>query len=145
MMTFEGMEEFAHAPDDLFVKLADVEWLSRALPDAEVLECTPDRAQWKVKPKFAFMSGTLDTSADVLERVSGELVRYRLVSKGVGSSSTVIANLRFSSREGMGTMVNWTGEMTELGGLLKLVPQPMLHSTVKKVIQELWIAIRTKL
>jgi uncharacterized protein len=144
MIRFEGLESFTHTRGDLYAKLADAGWLANTLPDVDISHSEPDRAAWKVKPKFTFMSGTLDTTAEVLERVDGQRVRYSLTSKGVGSSSTLVAVLDFQNSDSGGTVVNWTGELTELGGLLKMVPRPLLQATARKVIEELWTAVHSK-
>ncbi len=145
MIRFEGVESFPAPPAAVFAKLADAGWLARALPEAEVTETAPDRAAWKVRPKFAFMAGNLDTTAEVVNRTADERVRYRIVSRGVGSSSTVDADLEFGPGPGGGTAVKWVGDVTELGGLLKLVPRGLVQAAAHKVITDVWAAVRQRL
>jgi carbon monoxide dehydrogenase subunit G len=142
---FEGTESFPAPPADVFAKLADAGWLARALPEAEVTETAPDRAAWKVRPKFAFMAGNLDTTAEVLGRAANEQVRYRIVSTSVGAHSTVDARLEFGPADGGGTAVKWVSDVTELGGLLKLVPRGLIQAAAQKVITDVWAAIRQRL
>lgn len=144
MIRFEGVESFPVPPADVFAKLADAGWLARALPEAEVTETAPDRAAWKVRPKFAFMAGNLDTTADVLGRAADEQVRYRVVSTSVGARSAVDARLDFSPADG-GTAVRWACDVTELGGLLKLVPRGLIQAAAQKVIADVWASIRRRL
>jgi carbon monoxide dehydrogenase subunit G len=144
MIRFEGVESFPVPPADVFAKLADAGWLARALPEAEVTQTAPDRAAWKVRPKFAFMAGNLDTTAEVLGRAADEQVRYRIVSTSVGARSTVDARLDFRPADG-GTAVRWDCDVTELGGLLKLVPRGLIQAAAQKVIADVWASIRRRL
>jgi carbon monoxide dehydrogenase subunit G len=143
MIHFEGVEAFAAAPDAVFAKLSDAGFLAGCLPDSTVTEATADRAAWKVRPKLAFLSGELDTVATVTERVGGESVRYRLETKGVGSGSVVEAVLRFAA-DGTGTTVTWVGDITSVSGLLKLAPKGLVQATARKVIADVWAAIKPK-
>ncbi|OWK41786.1 CoxG family protein [Fimbriiglobus ruber] len=145
MLRFEGSESFPLAPADVYAKLADAGWLARALPDAEVTEAAADRATWKVRPKFAFMSGVLDTTAEITGRgVDPSAVRYRIASRGVGSSSAVDAELTVRPVDS-GCTVQWSGDVTELGGLLKMVPRGLVQAAVQKVIEDVWQSVRGKL
>jgi carbon monoxide dehydrogenase subunit G len=126
------------------VKLADIGFLAGCLPDAEVLEASPDQASWKVRPQLAFLSGTIDTFARVVERLPTERVKVVLETKSVGAGSTVEAVLTLTS-EGTGTKVAWTGTITSMSGLLKLAPKALLQSTAKKVIGDTWTAIKKHL
>lgn len=145
MIHFEGVESFPASPASVFPKLADAGWLARVLPDAEVVGAAPDRAEWKVRPKFGFMAGSLDTTAEVTDRTTPDVVRYRVVSKGVGSSSTVDAELTVRPADGGGTAVHWRGDLTELGGLLKMVPRGLVQAAAQKVIADVWAAVRVNL
>jgi uncharacterized protein len=55
----------------------------------------------------------------------------------------VEAELHFSTTES-GTQVNWVGNLTELGGLLKLVPKGLIQAAAQKVIADVWQAIHVK-
>ena len=143
MIHFEGVESFPTPSADLYAKLADAGWLARALPDAEVLEAATDKATWKVKPKFAFMAGTLDTVAEVTGRTPVEQVRYRVTSTSVGAKSVAEATLTVRP-DGDGSEVQWSGDLTELGGLLKMVPRGLLQAAAQKVIADVWAALKQK-
>lgn len=145
MLVFEGTETFDRSADTIFSQLADAGWLALALPDSEVSEATSDHAVWKVRPKFTFMAGNLDTIAHVTERSPVDRVCYHITSKGVGSSSTVLASLNFIRHQDTTTQVVWVAELTELGGLLKMVPRGLLQATAQKVIDDVWASIRLKL
>ena len=66
MLHFEGTEQFPTGPAAVFAYLADPARLARALPEHQVTGESAESATWKVRPKFAFMAGTLDTTATVL-------------------------------------------------------------------------------
>lgn len=144
MLHFEGTEQFPGGPAAVFAYLADPARLARALPEHQITAEGTDAASWKVRPRFAFMAGTLDTTATVLARTPGVAVSYRIVSTGVGSSSTMEAHLTLSEHPG-GTQVRWTGDLVELGGLLKMVPRGMLQTAALKTIGDLWSAVRQDL
>jgi carbon monoxide dehydrogenase subunit G len=144
MIHFEGLESWPLPPGEAYARLADAGWLAKALPGVEVAEAQPDRAAWKVRPQFAFMAGTLDTVAEVQNRVTGQQVRYRIVSKGVGSSSTADATLTIEHGTTGTTSIRWSTDLVELGGLLKMVPRGLLQAAAQKVITDVWTAIGKK-
>ncbi|MGL6074375.1 MAG: SRPBCC domain-containing protein [Fimbriiglobus sp.] len=144
MMHFEGTEVFTSDPATVYAYLANAGRLARALPEGEIFEETPTQAAWKVRPKFAFMAGTLDTTATITVQQAEVMVGYRIVSTGVGSSSTMIVQLTLNPQT-VGTAVQWTGDLTELGGLLRMVPRPMLQAAALKTISDVWTAIRKDL
>lgn len=143
MIHFDGVESFAAAAADVAAKLSDAGFLAGCLPDTTVVTGTPDRAEWRVRPKLAFLSGELETVATVTDRAAGERVRYRLETKGVGSGSVVEAVLTFAA-DGTGTKVTWAGDVTAMSGLLKLAPKGLVQATAQKVIADCWAAIRAK-
>ena len=133
MIHFEGVESFPTPPADLYAKLADAGWLASSLPDTEVSETTPDKATWKVKPKFAFMAGTLDTVAEVTGRTPGQQVRYRVTSTSVGAKSVAESTLTIRPSAG-GSEVQWSGDLTEFGGLLKIGSPGVVAGGRQKVV-----------
>lgn len=144
MIHFEGTESFPHPPAVVQAQLGDAGWVARCVPDAEVTHAEADRSAWRVKPKLAFVAGTLDTEATITSR-SDNAVRYRITGKGVGASSTVDAALTFRPTDDGGTAIDWTGDITELSGLLKMVPKGLIQSAASKVIADVWTAVRGKL
>jgi len=143
MMHFEGSETFADSADRIRDYLADAGRMARAIPEHTITAAGPDRAEWDVRPKFAFMAGSLHTTAEIVLR-SGDELRYRIASVGVGSSSTMDVRLSFTAKDD-GTVVRWTGDLVELGGILKLVPRGMLQVAALKVIADVWSAVRSRL
>ena len=145
MIHFEGEQQFPLPKDEVAAKLSDAGFLVGCLSNVEqVVESTPDRAVWKLRPGFSFVRTTLDVTMEVVERKPGESARFRMTSKGIGASSTVEAALNFQSADS-GTAVRWTADITELSGLLKMVPRGLIQSAASKVIAETWEAVGQKL
>lgn len=142
MIHFEGTESFPLPPADVAAKLSDAGWLAKCIPDAEIAVAERDHAAWKVKPKLAFAAGVLDSTATVVRRTA-DSVKYRITAKGVGAGSTVEATLTFREADG-GTAVDWSGDITELTGLLKMVPKGLIQSAAQKVIADVWAAVKAK-
>ena len=141
MQHFEGERTFPLAIDDLWPKLSDAAFLARCVPDATIKgEPGHDQAQYVVHPGFSFARGTLEVSMEILERKEPESARFRLTSKGVGTSSVVESTLKLAS-EGANTKVAWTAEVTQLGGLLKMVPAGLIRGAAHKVIEDVWDGI----
>ena len=145
MIHFEGDRTFAHPVTDVFARLSDAAFLLTCLKDVEtVIETGPDRAKWKLRPGFSFIRTTLEITMDIVERVPNASVKVKLYSKGIGASSTVISVMTFQPKDS-GTAVHWVADVTELTGLLKLVPKGLISSSAGKVIDETWDEIDQKL
>ena len=144
MAQFEGVETFALPVSTVFAKLSDAGFLAGCLAGATVGLATPDKAEWKVRPKLAFLSGALDTTAAVTAREPDARADYQIHAKGIGASSSVAAVLTFAPTAD-GCTVSWTGDITARTGLLKLVPSSLIEGSAKKVIADVWADIRKKL
>ncbi len=141
MQQFQGERTFPIPIDQLWPKLSDAAFLARCVPDATLKgEPTHDRATYTVHPGFSFARGSMDVTMEILERREPEAVRFRLSSKAIGSSNTVETALRLVP-EGAATRVAWTAEITQLGGLLKLVPTGLIRGAASKVIDDVWDGI----
>ncbi len=144
MIHFQGVETFPAPLAEVSAKLSDAGFLAANLPDTTAIETAPDRAVWKVRPKVAFLAGELDSVCTVVER-SPEHVKYRVEVKGVGSGSVVESELKFTAGEdGTSTLVNWTGDVVSMTGLLKLAPKGLVQATAQKVIADCWTALKSK-
>lgn len=144
MAKFDGVETFALPVPALYAKLSDAGFVAGCLTGATVTSAAPDKAEWRVRPKLAFLSGSLDTTATVTAREPDTSVTYEMYAKGIGASSTVRAVMNFAPSDG-GTTVTWTGEIVSLTGLLKLVPGSLIQGAAKKVIADVWADIHKKL
>jgi carbon monoxide dehydrogenase subunit G len=145
MIHFEGIETFPQPASALYPSLSNAGWLATVVPDAEVVEGTLDRAVWNLKPKLSFLTGSIQTTLSVTSRTPGEAATFKVNGKAVGSGSTVVAKLTLEPTDSGGTAVRWTGELTELNGLLKMVPKGLIQATAQKIIADVWTAIRVKL
>ena len=104
MTQFEGDRTFPLPPDVVAARLADAAFLVSCLQNVdEVVESSPDRAVWKLRTGFSFLSTSLEITLTVTER-SAERATYTALSKGVGASSLVRATLTFHP-EDAGTRV----------------------------------------
>lgn len=145
MIHFEGDRTFPLPPAEVFAKLSDASFLVSCLKNVDqVVETGPDKAVWKLRPGFSFVRGTLEVTMDITERVPGQTVRVKLFSRGIGATTTVLANLALQPKDA-GTAVHWVADVTEMTGLLKLVPKGLISSAAGKVIDETWGEIETRL
>jgi carbon monoxide dehydrogenase subunit G len=145
MIHFEGDKTFPLPVAEAAAKLSDAGFLVGCLPDAEVAEATPERAAWKLRPKLSFLTGSLNSEMTRTAHEPGKSVAFTVLAKAIGASSTVLANLTFAEAPGGGTAVHWTGDITEVTGLLKVVPKGLLQGSAQKVIEDVWAAVGAKL
>ena len=146
MLLFEGDRDFAQAPDAVFVKLTDARFLVTCIPDVETLtRVEADQASLVLRPGLSFVRGNLEVELRLSELTAPTSARVVLVSKGIGSSSTVDATLRFAAGLDHGTRVHWSAEVKELGGLLKMVPSGLIRGAAQKVINDVWSIIERNL
>lgn len=145
MIHLEGDRPFPLPPQDLFPKLTDLGFLVRCLPDvAEVKDVQPATASLVIRPGLAFVRGDLNLIIEKVEESPPATARLLLRTKGIGSTSTVAAGFRLDPAEG-GTLLHWTADVQELGGLLKAVPKGFIQGAAQKVITDVLTAIAGKL
>jgi carbon monoxide dehydrogenase subunit G len=145
MIHFAGERNFAIPLATAFAKLSDAAFLVACVPDAKIAEASADRAVWKLKPKLSFVTGTLDAVLAVTSREPEKLAAFHIATKAIGAGSAVTATLQFSEPAAGGTLVQWTADLMEVTGLLKMVPKGLLQGTAEKVIDDMWTAIAAKL
>ncbi len=145
MIHFEGERQFTRPVAEVAAKLSDASFLVTCIANVEeIVSATPARVIWKLRPGFSFVRGTLTITMDIIERVPDSSVKVKIFSKGIGASTTVIADLKFAAREA-GSAVQWVADITKITGLLKMVPKGLIQSTAAKVIEETWIGVDTQL
>jgi 2-furoyl-CoA dehydrogenase large subunit len=145
MLHFEGERDYSATPAELFAKLSDARFLVQSIPGAEsVKEAEADRAVCTIRPGFAFVRGTLEVTLRILERVADKTVKVALHSKGVGSTSEVETRLNLEPADG-GTKLRWDADLTQLGGLLKMVPKGLIRGAAQKVIGEVLDNVQARL
>jgi len=144
MIHFEGDKSFPLPATEVAAKLSDVAFLVGCLPDAQILSVAHDRAAWKIKPTLGFLTGSLNVEMTKTGQEEGKSVAYQVIAKAIGASSTVAITLAFSEVEGH-TAVHWTGDVTQVTGLLKMVPTGLLQGSAHKVIEDVWTAVGARL
>jgi carbon monoxide dehydrogenase subunit G len=144
MIHFEGDVRFPLSLTEVAEKLSDAGYLASSLAEAEIISATPEKAVWRIKPKLSFLTGTQTTEMIRTEHRPGESVTFTLTTRSIGASSTVVTHLRFVP-DHQGTRVLWSGDITEVSGLLKMVPQGLLEGAARKVIEDVWEAVRRRL
>ncbi len=143
-MQFEGDRPFPLPADAVAAKLGDAAFLLSCLQNVDqVVEAGPDKAVWKLRTGFSFLSTTLEITLTVTER-SPDRAAYVAVSRGVGATSTVRAVLTFEP-SGEGAKVRYAAEVAERTGFLKIVSPGLIQAAAKSVIEDTWKSIEAKL
>src|SRR3954463_8497969 len=110
MIQFEGDRPFPLPPAAVAARLGDAAFLLSCLENVDqVVEAGPDKAVWKLRTGFAFLSTSLEVTLTVTDR-SPERTAYEAVSRGVGASSKVRAVLTYQPA-GAGTNVHYSAEV----------------------------------
>jgi carbon monoxide dehydrogenase subunit G len=145
MIQFQGNKQFALPIAEVAAKMSDAAFLVHCLPDIEITEATPDKAAWKLKPRLSFLTGSLHIEMTATERNPGQAIAFKVFSKAMGATSTVLTRLKFEQSEGGGTVIHWTGIIEQVTGLLKAVPKGLMQGAAEKVIEDVWAAVAAKL
>ena len=144
-MQFEGDKDFPLPPDQVWPKISDARFLVDSLKNLEqVLLREPDVAEWRVKPAASFISGTMDTRLEITERKPPEEMTVVLASKAIGSSSTTVVQLKLLPHKA-GSLIHWQAEITQMTGLLKMIPKGLIQATARKVIEDVWAGVGERL
>ena len=145
MLHFEGDKDFPKPPAEVGAKLSDARFLVECVPEGEPVGTPePATATARLRPKIAFVRGTLEVTLRVVEAVPASSVRLAIHSKSIGASADVEAALSLTPQGG-GTRVHWAADVVNLGGLLKLVPQGLIRGAAQNVINNLWAQVEAKL
>jgi len=145
MLHFEGDRDLAQPPADVSTRLGDARFLVQCIPGVEkVAVAETARAVCTLRPGFSFVRGTLDLTLLVVETVPDRSTLLKLTSKGIGTTSEVDVVLTYTTAE-RGTRIHWTADITQLGGLLKAVPQGLIKGAAQKVIEDVWVNVEDKL
>jgi carbon monoxide dehydrogenase subunit G len=145
MLHFEGDKDLKAQVSDVFAKLSDAGFLVQCIPGVvSVAQAEVERAVCVIRPGFSFVRGTLEITLLVTETVPSTSTRLSIHSKGIGTTSDVEATLAFTSAEAA-TRVHWSADITQLGGLLKAVPQGLIKGAAQKVIADIWTAVEARI
>jgi uncharacterized protein len=144
-LRLEGERRLPQPPEQVWAKLRDAGFLIQSIPDATVVGApSRDRAQCTVKPNLTFVRGNLEVTVQILEAQEPAAVKVAAASRGVGSSSDVEVALALAP-DGAGTLVRWSAELVQLGGLLKMIPAGLIRGAAQKAIDDLWTGIERRL
>ena len=145
MLRFAGEEVFQHRPEELWPAFTNPTFLCQCFPGVDRVAHSDDRsAAVIVRPGFSFVRGTLEMAFEFAETHATSDARILIHIKGIGSSAELETRMHLMPTES-GTMVTWTTEVRELGGLLKAVSQGLLQAAAQKVANDTWSAIRGRL
>ena len=68
-MRFTGQETFSQSQEEIWDKVSDLQFMSQFIPDLDRIEhVDSDQLQCRVKPSFAFLTGSLQLQFTVLHR-----------------------------------------------------------------------------
>lgn len=145
MLHLEGDKDFPLPPGEVWAKLSDCPFLAQCVPGmVSIKESSPERAIVILKPGFSFVRSTLEITLQRLEATPETHLRYQIDGKGIGNSSTVDSVLSLTP-QGEGTRVHWAADITQLGGLLKAIPQGLIKASAERVIIDTWTYIEVKM
>jgi carbon monoxide dehydrogenase subunit G len=141
-MNFTGTEHFECSQTELWSRLSDMVFISRVIPDVDRVQRI-DSAGFacRVRPRFSFLSGSLDLAFDMVEALPPGMLKVRSRGKGLGGAVVVDAELQIASRES-GSEVLWTGTIVSREGLLKPVSPGLIQGAAQRVIESFWQRFR---
>ncbi|MFO0948292.1 MAG: SRPBCC domain-containing protein [Planctomycetota bacterium] len=147
MLQFEGEESFAVPRAELFNCLTDLVFMEKCIPDLDsATHVGPGKMVCHVRPGFSFVRGRLEITLEVTETNSPDSAKMRVHGKGIGNEVTVETQLRLLDEEGgRSTKLQWSAEITKLGGLLKSVSKGLIQAAAKKVVNDSWASLRKEL
>lgn len=142
-MLFSGEQKFDCATAELWARLNDMAFVSRVIPDVDRIErIDNDGFTCKVRPRFAFLTGSLELTFEIIERAASERLKVRSRGKGIGSAVVVDAEI-YLAAAGQGAELRWTGTIVSREGLLKPVSPALLQAAAQRVIDSFWEKFRS--
>jgi carbon monoxide dehydrogenase subunit G len=145
MISLAGDKELAFPQAKVWAKLSDLAFILDCLPkQGEVVSVTPDKAELVIQPQLAFIKGKLNLTISKYQEEPPNLSQLRLTTKGIGSTSEVLATFALKE-EGGKTRLDWKVDIQQLGGLLKAVPSGFIKGAAQKEIGEILANVEKKL
>jgi carbon monoxide dehydrogenase subunit G len=145
MLHLTGEEKIEQPPDVLWLSLARPEFLCQCFPGVDRVVRSDDRsAAIVVRPGFSFVRGTLDVSFEFTETDAPRSARALIHVKGIGSSAELEMQFHTTLSDG-GTLVAWTANTLQVGGLLKAVSQGLMQAAAQKVASDTWSEVRKRI
>ncbi len=143
-MKFAGQETFSQPPSEIWEKVSDLQFMSRFIPDLDRLEeVDSDHLRCRVKPKFAFLTGSLQLQFTVLQRDQPNHLKISIVGKKIGAGLTLEVTLSLLTDPQ--TCLNWEAEIQQRTGLLKPIGNSLIQGAAENIIVTLWTSFRQEL
>lgn len=137
-MNFTGSEQFDCGPAEMWARLTDMGFVSRVIPDADrVANLTPTGFSCRVRPRFSFLTGSLDLTFEIIDSAPPGRLKVRSRGKGIGAAVVVEAELHLAP-DGNGTQLQWSGAIVAREGLLKPVGPGLIQGAAQRVIDSFW-------
>ncbi|HXY34909.1 MAG TPA: SRPBCC domain-containing protein [Planctomycetaceae bacterium] len=144
-MNFSGSEHFDHPVETVFDEITDLKVTAKTLPGLEKVErLEPTHLECRVRPKFSFLTGSMQMTFDVLETNRPSSARMRVIGKGIGAGLTIETAIHLAP-EGTGTRLDWSSQVTEMTGLVKALSRSLIEGAARKVVADSWAVFRTHL
>lgn len=135
MIELAGIKQFPVPIERLYPELADLTRLVQSLPDVKTVKSVnEDAAVIVVAPGLSFIKGELETVINRTCCTPPTSATLAIASKGIGTTVKVTASFSLAAIDS-GSEMKWQASVTELGGLLKLVPGSLLKGAAQKVIE----------
>ena len=143
-MKFAGQETFSQPPGEIWEKVSDLQFMSRFIPDLDRLEeVDSDHLRCRVKPKFAFLTGSLQLQFTVLQRDQPNHLKISIVGKKIGAGLTLEVTLSLVTDPQ--TCLSWEAEIQQRTGLLKPIGNSLIQGAAENIIASLWTGFRQEL
>lgn len=144
-MNFAGTEHFDIASAELWARLNDMAFIASVIPDVDKIErLEPTGFTCKVRPRFSFLTGSLELSFAIVEAVQMEKLVVRSRGKGIGAAMVVDIEIHLAATAN-GADLEWTGTIVSREGLLKPISASLIQGAAERVIQNLWQRFRAAL
>jgi carbon monoxide dehydrogenase subunit G len=144
-MNLSGSEHFEHPVETVFDEITDLNVTAKTLPGLEKVERVDSKhLECRVRPKFSFLTGSMQMIFDILEADRPSSARMRVRGKGIGASLAIETSIRLSA-EGNGTRLDWESQVTEMTGLVKALSRTLIEGAARKVVADSWAVFRTHL
>lgn len=146
MIKLQGQKDYTVSADILWGKLSDMQFLVDCVPDKHDPKLvSPTKAEMIIRPNIAFLKGELTLVLEKTAETPPTAATLTLSTKGIGTTSTVVAQFEVQSAPSGGSRLLWSAEVTQLGGLLKAVPKGFIQGAAQKQINDLLTSLETKL
>ena len=141
-MYFTGTEHFDCNQAELFARLVDMGFLVRIIPDLErVVKVDATGFTCRVRPRFSFLTGSLELTFELLETTPPESLKVRSTGKGIGAAVIVEAEIQLATVS-TGTDLQWSGTIVSREGLLKPIGPALIQAAAERVINSFWQKFR---